>query len=266
MRRVLSAAVGVPLVAVLVGWGPAWLFAGLVFVVALGAQWELYRMFASVGVDADRRAGLALGAAVLLAFALGGPERPWLVPLALSLAVSGCLALGLRRGVGSGRHWSGVTLTLLGVCYCGWLLGHAIWLRGLPAGRSLTLLALGVTWCGETAAYFVGRAWGRRRLAPTVSPAKTVEGAVAQVVASLGAAAVAAPAMALPLGHALAIGALLGVVGQVGDLAESFLKRSAATKDAGGVIPGHGGILDRLDSLLFNVPALYYYVSVFMVR
>ena len=83
---------------------------------------------------------------------------------------------------------------------------------------------------------------------------------------STGAAVVAAPAAGLPAGHALAVGVLLGVVGQVGDLAESFLKRSARTKDAGRLLPGHGGLLDRLDSLLFNLPALYYYVSVFLAR
>jgi phosphatidate cytidylyltransferase len=93
-----------------------------------------------------------------------------------------------------------------------------------------------------------------------------VEGAAAQVAVSTVAAAVAARAVGLPVAHGLAIGVMLGVVGQVGDLAESFLKRSAKTKDAGSLLPGHGGLLDRLDSLLFNLPALYYYVSVFLPR
>ena len=162
---------------------------------------------------------------------------------------------------GSERAWTGVTLTLLGVCYCAWLLGHAIWLRALPGGRMLTLFALGVTWCGESAAYFVGRRFGRRPLAPRVSPGKTVEGrggAADRVRRDGDRGRAARGAVRSP--EAAAIGVLLGAVGQIGDLSESFLKRSAGAKDAGHLIPGHGGVLDRLDSLLFNVPALYYWL------
>ena len=119
---------------------------------------------------------------------------------------------------------------------------------------------LAVTWSGETAAYFAGRRFGRRPLAPRVSPGKTVEGGVAQVIASVAVALAGAPLVPLLPREAAAIGLLLGVVGQVGDLSESFLKRSAGAKDAGHLIPGHGGLLDRLDSLLFNVPALYYWL------
>jgi phosphatidate cytidylyltransferase len=265
-QRVVIAAAGIPLVGTVVLFGPSWLFVGLILALALVGQWELYRMFARVGVRADAGSGLLLGSFVVLAFALDGATRPWLVPLALSLAVAGTLALGLRRVVGPRLDSAGIALTLLGICYCAWLLGHAIWLRALPHGAGLTVLVLGVTWCGETAAYFVGRRWGRRKLAPRISPGKTVEGGIAQVVASIGAglvAALAAPLLAITPLHGLGIGVTLGVLAQVGDLAESFLKRSAETKDASGLIPGHGGLLDRLDSLLFNVPALYYYVKVF---
>jgi len=265
-QRVVIAAVGIPLVVVVVAFGPSWLFSGLILGLVLVGQWELYRMFARVGVRADVGSGLLLGSVVVLAFALDGATRPWLVPLALSLAVAGTLALGLRRVVGPRLDSAGIALTLLGICYCAWLLGHAIWLRALPHGAGLTVLVLGVTWCGETAAYFVGRRWGRRKLAPRISPGKTVEGGIAQVMVSIGAGLVAAlwaPLPAITPLHGLGIGATLGLLAQVGDLAESFLKRSAETKDASGLIPGHGGLLDRLDSLLFNVPALYYYVKVF---
>ena len=255
-QRVLSALVGIPVLAALVVWGPVWLFTVLVLALAVGAQLELYRMFGEAGVEADRAAGLVLGALVVLSFAAG---HPVVLPFALSLAVIVVVALGLRRDPVVERAWAGVTLTLLGVCYCAWLLGHAIWLRALPAGRALTLFALGVTWCGESAAYFVGRRFGRHSLAPRVSPGKTAEGAVAQLIASGMAALAGAPLVPLSLPEAAAIGVLLGAVGQIGDLSESFLKRSAGAKDAGRLIPGHGGLLDRLDSLLFNIPALYYW-------
>jgi phosphatidate cytidylyltransferase len=256
-QRILSALVGIPVLIALVAWGPAWLFTAVVLLFALGAQLELYRMFGDAGVRADRGAGLALGAFVVLAFAA---DRPVLLPLALSLAVLLVVALGLTRDAGVEHAWTGVTLTLLGVCYCAWLLGHAIWLRALPGGRMLTLFALGVTWCGESAAYFVGRRFGRRQLAARVSPGKTVEGGVAQVIVSVATAMTGAPLVRLSIPEAVAVGLLLGTVGQIGDLSESFLKRSAGAKDAGHLIPGHGGVLDRLDSLLFNVPALYYWL------
>ena len=232
----------------------------LVVGLAVIAQWELYRMFARVGVAADRGVGLVLGALVVLAFRFGGGSRPWLVSLALSVAVAACLALGLRGASGPRPDWGGPALTLLGVCYCAWLLGHAVWLRALPDGAALTRLALGVTWCGEAAAFFVGRRLGRHKLAPQVSPGKTVEGAVAQLVLSVLAALAPWGVGSMTAAHAVGVGLVLGVTGQVGDLAESFLKRSAAAKDAGAIVPGHGGLLDRLDSLLFNLPALYYYV------
>src|SRR5437899_1527210 len=120
---------------------------------------------------------------------------------------------------------------------------------------------LGVTWVGETAAYVVGSTVGRHKLAPVISPKKSVEGALAQVVASIATGA-AVGAWLLPTcgaGVWLGAGALLGVVGQFGDLAESAIKRSAGAKDTGALIPGHGGVLDRIDSLLFNLPAFYYF-------
>jgi phosphatidate cytidylyltransferase len=256
-QRVLSALVGIPLLVALVYWGPPWLFAAFVLVFAVGAQLELYRMFGEAGVEADRGIGLVLGALVVLAFAA---DRPVLLHFALSLAVIVVVALGIRRDAKAEGAWAGVTLTLLGVCYCAWLLGHAIWLHALPGGRALTLFLLGVTWCGESAAFFVGRRFGRRPLAPRVSPGKTVEGAAAQLIVSGAVALGAAPLVSLSLPEAAGLGILLGAVGQVGDLSESFLKRSAGAKDAGYLIPGHGGVLDRLDSLLFNVPALYYWL------
>jgi len=154
-------------------------------------------------------------------------------------------------------------LTLLGLLYVSWFLGHALLLRHLADGAGLVLVLVSVTWVGETAAYAVGSWLGRHKLVPAISPGKTVEGALAQLVASIVAAVVFGPGWLLPswtMGFAAGAGAILGVVGQLGDLAESAIKRSVGVKDAGGLIPGHGGVLDRIDGLLFNVPALYYYV------
>jgi phosphatidate cytidylyltransferase len=154
-----------------------------------------------------------------------------------------------------------VANTLLGLIYVGWLLGYAVWLHASLNGAALVLFLVGVTWAGESAAYAVGSAIGRHRLAPRISPGKTVEGALAQFGTSVGAALVLAPWL-LPEcapARAAVAGALIGSLGQIGDLAESVMKRSAGVKDASDLIPGHGGLLDRIDSLLFTAPAFYYY-------
>jgi phosphatidate cytidylyltransferase len=144
-----------------------------------------------------------------------------------------------------------------------WLLGHAVELHGLAGGLHWIWLLVLVTWVGETSAYFVGSMLGRRKLAPAISPKKTVEGALAQLVISPLAALAAQPWLGstLTAAEAVGLGLVLGVVGQVGDLVESALKRSVGAKDAGQLIPGHGGILDRLDGLLFNTPVVFYYVA-----
>jgi phosphatidate cytidylyltransferase len=262
VARLLSAAVGIPLVLAAIWLAPWWGFAAVILLLSLRSQWEFYALFRPLGVAAFRGAGLAGGAVVVVAFA-AGQAHPWRVPLALTLAVCGVLLVGLLPW---SEHvdWSALALTLQGVCYCAWLLGHAIWLRDGAAGAGLLTLMLAVTWCGEAAAYFVGRAFGRHRLAPRVSPGKTIEGAAAQLLVSIAVAAAGGSMLGLPQGHAITLGAMLGVVGQVGDLAESWWKRCAGVKDAGAILPGHGGLLDRLDSLLFNIPALYYYWRLFI--
>jgi phosphatidate cytidylyltransferase len=135
-------------------------------------------------------------------------------------------------------------------------------LRGAPEGREWILLLLAVTFAVDTAAYGIGRAVGRRRLAPRVSPGKTWEGAIGGLVAGVATTMFGTQILSLPLGalEAAGWGALLGVVAQIGDLYESALKRRLGAKDASGLIPGHGGLLDRLDSVLATSLMLYYLV------
>jgi phosphatidate cytidylyltransferase len=256
-KRVLSTIVLLPVFLWVVVGGPAWLFALMIVAVAMLANWEFTRMFQRAGVPVLREAGLLWGGLVTLAFV-----RFDRAGAALAVVVLGLLAASLDKGGAGPERWQRVAVTLLGVCYVNWLLGHAISLRALPDGVHWILLLVWVTWIGETAAYVVGSLAGRHKLAPGISPGKTLEGAIAQLAASLLAALTAAGWIfpGLQLRDAFVVGILLGVLGQVGDLVESALKRSVGTKDAGNVIPGHGGILDRIDGLLFNVPVLFYYV------
>ncbi len=140
-------------------------------------------------------------------------------------------------------------------------LSYAVALHGLPrVGPRLLLFALVITWAGDTAAYFVGRAMGKHPLAPHISPKKTWEGSVGSMVGSLLVAWVFSYWIRIPLGHLVAMAVIGNVAGQMGDLLESAYKRSAGVKDSGGLLPGHGGVLDRIDALILCIPVIWYYV------
>lgn len=258
IKRVATAVILVPLFIVIVTRASEWLFVLLVVAAAVVAAGELARMFAGAGLPVWGRLGIVASGAVAASFA--SPVLTDLVPaVVVTVAIAAVLSAPVWRGAQPAIE--PVALTLLGVLYIGWFLGHAIWLYRFADGPHLVLLLVGVTWVGESAAYAIGSGLGRHKLAPVISPGKTVEGAVAQFLASL-AVAVALAAWLLPEWTALraaGAGAVLGVTGQVGDLTESVVKRSVGVKDTGSLIPGHGGVLDRIDGLLFNAPALYYY-------
>jgi phosphatidate cytidylyltransferase len=258
VRRLLSTLVLLPLFVWMVAEGPVWLFGAVMVLVGALGQWEFTRMFERAGVRTFRVLGLVGGSLVTASFALPVSERVAFTAVLLAL-----LAVGLLRPEAGRPAWEPVAVTLFGVGYVNWLLGYTFWLRDLEEGREWILLLVSVTWLGETAAYLVGSTLGRHKLAPAISPRKTVEGALAQLVMSV-LAAVAARATffpALSLESAALVGLLLGVVGQAGDLLESAIKRSVGTKDTGRLIPGHGGMLDRVDSLLVNTPVLFYYAT-----
>jgi phosphatidate cytidylyltransferase len=258
LKRVASTVVLLPLFLLIVVKAPDWIFNALVVATSAAALWELTRMLQRAERPIYRRLAVVAGTAVTAAFAwhMSGPFA--LPAFTAAVAVGAILTAPVWRGTITS---DATATTLLAVMYIGWLLGYAILLHASPHGDDLTLFLVGITWVGETTAYLVGSTIGRHKLAPVVSPRKTVEGAVAQVIASV-LTAVALRAWLLPscgLHVAVAGGMLLGITGQVGDLAESAIKRSVGTKESGGLIPGHGGVLDRIDSLLFNLPAFYYF-------
>jgi len=140
-------------------------------------------------------------------------------------------------------------------------LSFAVRLHGFPYdGPRLLLFALVITWAGDTAAYFVGRAMGKHPLAVKISPKKTWEGSVGSMVGSLVVAWAFSYWIRIPIGHLLAMAVIGNVAGQMGDLLESAYKRSAGVKDSGGLLPGHGGVLDRIDALILCIPVIWYYL------
>jgi phosphatidate cytidylyltransferase len=260
VKRLATALVLLPVFLLIVIKAPGWMFNTLVVIASAAALWELLRLFEHAGRPVDRGLAMVAGLAVTASFGAARLLDPHALPIfALALAVVAVLTAPVWRGTPDVERAAN---TLLAVMYVGWLLGFGILLHHTsPLGDELVLFVVGVTWVGETSAYVVGSTLGRHKLASIISPRKTVEGAIAQVVASIGTGAALGAWLLPACGPVLAIGAgaLLGVIGQFGDLAESAIKRSVGTKDTGRLIPGHGGVLDRIDSLLFNLPAFYYF-------
>ncbi len=186
---------------------------------------------------------------------------PSVTPLLLTSAVVLSLIWLLRHPRKEGA-FIGWAWTMAGILYIGWLMSYFVALRGLDNGRDWVLLALFTTFGSDTAAFFVGRTLGKHYLAPYISPGKTWEGAIAGVIGSIIVSLSLVILLGLPLdyGWAILLGLLVSVFGQLGDLVESLLKRNLGVKDSGKLIPGHGGFLDRIDSIAFTGIVVYYYV------
>jgi phosphatidate cytidylyltransferase len=277
-QRVLSSVVLVPLVILVVWWSP-WSIAVAVAAATLLATRELFAAFAHGGYHAQSRVGAALALAPVLAASLQPLTPLPLVLPAVILAIIASLVAALRRHAEPGAI-AGWALTVAGALYIGGLFCYVVLLRqldtplrpgllpnlGLAPGAAWLFLTLFVTWGQDVLAYFVGKYAGRTKMTPGLSPKKTWEGAVGGMAGAIGGGMLAVWLFDVPI--SLLAGALLGVVGGVigplGDLAESFIKRQVGVKDAGHLIPGHGGVLDRIDSLIFNAPVLYYLIVLLM--
>lgn len=253
-RRTLTAVVAIPpfLGALYLG-GPFW--TGLLLTATLGGAWEWRAL--------GRAAGLSPASAVILAGAVLIYSAAVYRPAALAGAAAALVLAALLAQLSPAARPQALAnagVTVLGPLYVS-LFAALDLLRRLPAdGLAWTALVVVSVWVADSAAYFGGRAFGRRLLAPAISPKKTWEGAVSGEIGGIGAASLLAAVFGLPVLPAAAVGALAGTVGLAGDLAESALKRAAGVKDSGGLLPGHGGILDRFDALLFVAPAAYFLI------
>jgi phosphatidate cytidylyltransferase len=260
--RILTALLLFPPVIYLIGWAPAWLFLiAVLVVVALGLH-EYFGICHHAGFKPLVVVGYVGAAAVCIAPAVEIPFRvnPALTVLALLILLT--LGLGLLSARDLTDYLGAVSTTVLGFVYIGFGLSCLIPLRHLDGGegRKLLFFLFLVIWAGDICAFFVGRTLGRHLLFPRVSPKKTVEGGLGGLAGSL--------LVAWGFGRwwfwqtvnlktAILLAALIAVAGQVGDFVESAMKRGAGLKDSGAILPGHGGLLDRIDSLLFGAPALW---------
>jgi len=269
--RILMAVLFLPLL-VLMAWRGGLIYLGFTLLVVGLCLREFYRLLEAKGLSPHWKSGLLtvllLPVAGYFRFRTGRIEE-WHVGLFFTILIGAVLLAELRRGAGK-QAVANSAATFLGVLYIGWLGAHLDALRELPIpmrrsygeGMSYALLPFFLTWTCDTAAYGVGLAFGRTKVMPSVSPAKSLEGSIAGLVFAIAGGFVARVWFApyLSVLDAIVLGALVGVFGQFGDLVESLFKRDAETKDSSRLIPGHGGVLDRFDSLLFTAPIVYYYL------
>jgi phosphatidate cytidylyltransferase len=262
LLRIASAVVALPLVGLLVFWHQSIGIAALCLVVAVMGLVE-YTSMVLPGRPVAERAGVVLiGAGLYLAlFLLPEKGEVWLLGAVIAVAL-----LILSRAVDIPAASARLFSSVFGVVYVGGLLSALPLLHSsTKAGPAWVALAIAVTFANDTGAYFVGRAFGRHKLAPAISPGKTVEGAVGGLLAALTLTFVTGWALMdeLSIRDRLAIGLVASVVGPAGDLVESLIKRGAGVKDSGRSIPGHGGILDRIDALLFVGAYIYLHTNLF---
>ncbi|WP_263357179.1 phosphatidate cytidylyltransferase [Acidicapsa ligni] len=266
MKRILTALVLIPLVILLVFFGPDWAVTLAVGAVALLAAWEYIGIAKAADANPPRVAVL-VAIALLFAVSQLWPDKLSTALGALSLAL--LLYCTFSSPIAKVLHDSASSIFCL--IYIGFTLISLPALRSAEDGKTLVTFLLCVVWAGDIVALYVGRNLGRHKLAPRLSPNKTWEGAVGSVVGSLlvtvGLIVLAEQlakreimtlAFAGPVWHWLLLAVVVNVAAQVGDLAESALKRSAGVKDSGTLLPGHGGVLDRIDALLLAAPVLWY--------
>lgn len=268
MSRILTALVGAPILFLVIKYLRPEGYLVLVAAAVILACRELFALADRQGMQPHRALGTALAVAAAWSFAL-----PRLSPVAI-LGVAAMLIplASLARARNGGRSLEGafhdISATLFAILLPGLLMGFTVGLLGSgeERGRDLIVLLFWTVWMADAGAWAIGTLWGRHKLIPAVSPGKSVEGAMGAIAFSLLATLAAKLWFFRSLGtvDAIALGLLLGVAGMLGDLVESLLKRSAATKDSGGLFPGHGGMLDRTDSLMFAAPVLFYYHRFFL--
>jgi len=262
--RLATAAVALPLLIWLIFWAPFVVYRGVVLLFTLVALIEYFQM-AFQTRSPLQRLGIVSGALVALGMA-GAPAESAMVFAAALMAV---VTIGLMCCLLAADDPAGAVNSLghmvLGVLYAGAFLPHFIWLRVNPAdtGPAWVFFVIAVSMGGDTGGYFAGRYFGKRLLMPSVSPKKTVEGVAGAIVGNLLAAVLVhfVQLPNVPWREILLLSLVAGALAQVGDLCESLLKRAFGAKDSGWLLPGHGGVLDRADSLVFPIVLVYYYVN-----
>ena len=256
-QRIITAIIGIPLLIAIIWFGEPW-FTLLVIVMAGLGSFEFYRMASHLKIQPITYLGMTWILLLILSPHCPYPiTTPFLITSAIVISLIWLLFRPQREQAFGNWAW-----TIAGILYIGWMLSYWVSLRSLEAGRNLVFWAMFTTFASDTSAFFIGRTRGKQPLAPSISPGKTWEGAIGGLLASIIASLILGIIFPLPFNYwqAALLGGVISVFAQLGDLVESLLKRNTGAKDASKLIPGHGGMLDRLDSLIFTGVVVYYCV------
>jgi phosphatidate cytidylyltransferase len=255
--RILTAVIGLPLLIAIIWFGEPW-FTLLIAAMAMLGSWEFYRMAGQLKLQPITYLGMAWVLLIVIS-----PHCPFIatIPFLITSAIVISLIWLLFRSPRE-QAFTNWAWTIAGILYVGWMLSYWVALRDLEAGKGLVFWAMFTTFASDTSAFFIGRRWGKHALAPSISPGKTWEGAIGGLLASIIASLILRAIFPLPFSYwqIALLGCVISLFAQLGDLVESLLKRNTGVKDAGKLIPGHGGILDRIDSLIFIGVIVYYCV------
>ena len=259
MKRVLSGVVFLPVFFAIVYWAPPYVFFLLAASASVIGCYEFFQMASNMGIHGFYKTGMVISFLLCLGFYV---DPGLAFPIICLSVLAACLTwLITEKNIKVAANQ--IAYTVFGIIFVAGLLGHFILIRNLEAGRSLIFFSIAIVWFGDTTAYYGGRAFGKRPLSYIVSPKKTIEGSFFGLLGSLVAGLLANLVFSIdiPLNHCLIMALFCGMIGQFGDLTESIMKRNAGVKDSGQLIPGHGGILDRVDGLMFGGPFFYYYYT-----
>jgi phosphatidate cytidylyltransferase len=270
-KRVLTALLGIPLIAIVIWFGNPW-FTILVAIWGALAVLEFYRIAAINKLTLFTYFGIIWTVLFIISqnsdiISIIEPyiNLNLITPLMFTLLVvlSLILLLVFQQKEKAFLHW---VWTLGGIIYIGWLLSHLIALRELNYGKNWVFYALFTTFTSDTFSFFIGHKWGKHQLASTISPSKTWEGAIAGIISATAFSLLFIPLTPFSLyfsyGQAMLLGLMVSIFGQLGDLIESLFKRNMGVKESGKLVPGHGGILDRTDSIIFASVFVYYYAII----
>lgn len=259
-QRALTAAVFVPLIVAVIWFGEPW-FTIVASIWGVGAAFEFYRIVARANVPPLTWFGILWTLLFIVS------PHFYFLPIEVLLTTAIIFPLvWLLTTQKKGNAFARWAWTIAGMLYIGWLMSYLVALRNIDDGRAWVFLAIVATWLSDSSAYLVGRAIGRHKLAPEVSPNKTWEGAIAGVIGAVVICIVIAALLQTTIGYlqAVILGIIISVVGQVGDLVKSLFKRNMGVKDSGKIFPGHGGFLDRMDSVAFAGIAVFYFATYFV--
>lgn len=240
-----------------------WLFNLMIILFIAAGLYEFFTMLEKKGIKIYKYFGIGMGIVIPLSImSRFEPTKKWEL-LFIVLMMLFLIIMQFKRRNNSGVIVD-ISTTVFGIIYVSWFFSFLVKIRQLDGGTGFFIAVLLITKLGDIGAYLIGKRFGRTPLMPRISPKKSVEGAIAGLVFSVCAALASRPLLNFTYPHLIFVGIFIGLLGQLGDLSESLIKRDCQVKDSGNILPGMGGVLDEIDSLLFTAPVFYFYLSIIL--